>query len=404
MQFSQIYQTQMTNHCKKSSKNLQEFEADFARLIRLTYPSAPEYMIECLAVQMLVSGLCDRELQRSLRLAPLKTMKDTLTINLEHKGVMEAFRSHAWAQVRTEEVDLDKLVEKAIQQVMEVLSKKKQVVHYWNCGGHQSDEDHRTPRNFEGSEEDWANQRTEKEKWQLRTAAGEKAALQREAMVCMTLGRVNFDHPVIVAKIEDVYQASILVSPNQKQEASKLITRYQEIFKNENGMPGKTKFVTHKINTEKGSASRMARGFTRLPQTQELLDAMGLVSGGGWHSKMRTGEPGWNGAEAAAGCSFEQDPGSIMASGRHLGFKKTLQKVHKLFYWANCSEDVKDCCRKCATCFTSNKPKKRPKAPMRQYNIGSPFQRIAMNIAGPFQGTRQGNKYILVTMDYLTKY
>ncbi|KAG8223467.1 hypothetical protein J437_LFUL001961 [Ladona fulva] len=93
---------------------------------------------------------------------------------------------------------------------------------------------------------------------------------------------------------------------------------------------------------------------------------MGLVSGGGWRSQTSTGKPGWNGAEAAAGCSFEQDPGRR--------------------------------CRKCGTCFASNGPQKLPKAPMRQYNLGSPFERIAIDIAGPFPETGQGNKYILVTV------
>ncbi|KAG8212766.1 hypothetical protein J437_LFUL019727 [Ladona fulva] len=74
------------------------------------------------------------------------------------------------------------------------------------------------------------------------------------------------------------------------------------------------------VTIKKGSRKRVSvqngRGFTRLPQTQELLGAMGLVSGGGWLSKMSTGELGWNGAEAAAGCSFEQDPISDMAPSR----------------------------------------------------------------------------------------
>ncbi|KAG5885287.1 hypothetical protein JTB14_000844 [Gonioctena quinquepunctata] len=91
-------------------------------------------------------------------------------------------------------------------------------------------------------------------------------------------------------------------------------------------------------------------------------------------------------------------------AGGHLGVTKTLQKVRQRFYWANCQADVQDWCRKCAVCAASNGPRIRPKAPMRQYNVGSPFERIAIDIAGPFPVSDHGNKYILVAMDYFSKW
>lgn len=91
-------------------------------------------------------------------------------------------------------------------------------------------------------------------------------------------------------------------------------------------------------------------------------------------------------------------------SGGHLGVKKTLQRVRERFYWMNSSDDVKDWCKKCTTCATSNGPHRKRKAPMKQYNVGSPFERIALDIAGPFPVTEKGNKYMLVVMDYFTKW
>jgi transposase InsO family protein len=41
---------------------------------------------------------------------------------------------------------------------------------------------------------------------------------------------------------------------------------------------------------------------------------------------------------------------------------------------------------------------------MKQYNVGLPFERIAIDVAGPFPETDQGNKYILVVMDYFSKW
>ena len=41
---------------------------------------------------------------------------------------------------------------------------------------------------------------------------------------------------------------------------------------------------------------------------------------------------------------------------------------------------------------------------MRQYNVGQPFERIAIDIAGPFPVTDDGNRYIMVIGDYFTKW
>jgi hypothetical protein len=41
---------------------------------------------------------------------------------------------------------------------------------------------------------------------------------------------------------------------------------------------------------------------------------------------------------------------------------------------------------------------------MHQYNVGASFERIAIDIAGPFPGSDKGNRYLLVAMDYVTKW
>ena len=39
-----------------------------------------------------------------------------------------------------------------------------------------------------------------------------------------------------------------------------------------------------------------------------------------------------------------------------------------------------------------------------QYNVGSPFERIPVDIAGPFPVTEDANKYIMVVSDYFSKW
>jgi hypothetical protein len=40
---------------------------------------------------------------------------------------------------------------------------------------------------------------------------------------------------------------------------------------------------------------------------------------------------------------------------------------------------------------------------MYQYNVEAPFERIAIDV-GPFPRSDQGNRYILIAMDYFTEW
>ena len=44
------------------------------------------------------------------------------------------------------------------------------------------------------------------------------------------------------------------------------------------------------------------------------------------------------------------------------------------------------------------------RGPLQQYNVGPLFERIAVDIAGPFPMTEDGNKYIMVVSDYFSKW
>ena len=91
-------------------------------------------------------------------------------------------------------------------------------------------------------------------------------------------------------------------------------------------------------------------------------------------------------------------------SGGHLGVNKTLAKVRQRFYWVNCRRDVEDWCRSCTICGASKGPRVRTRGQMQQYNVGQPFERIAIDVAGPFPESAQGNKYVMVVIDYFSKW
>ena len=41
---------------------------------------------------------------------------------------------------------------------------------------------------------------------------------------------------------------------------------------------------------------------------------------------------------------------------------------------------------------------------MAQHNVGAPMKRVAMDVLGPLPESEQGNKYLLIVADYLTKW
>jgi hypothetical protein len=88
----------------------------------------------------------------------------------------------------------------------------------------------------------------------------------------------------------------------------------------------------------------------------------------------------------------------------HLGVNKTLEKIRNGFYWPGMSITAKQYCQKCDTCTVRNLSKENNKAPLGNYIVGEPMERVMMDILGPLPTTKSGNKYILVISDWFTKW
>ena len=91
-------------------------------------------------------------------------------------------------------------------------------------------------------------------------------------------------------------------------------------------------------------------------------------------------------------------------TGGHLGRNKTYDKLKRRFYWCSMHRDVAYWCRTCPTCGSRKLPPRRAKAPMQQYNVGYPMERIAIDLSGPYPVSKKGNKYLMVVSDYFTKW
>ena len=91
-------------------------------------------------------------------------------------------------------------------------------------------------------------------------------------------------------------------------------------------------------------------------------------------------------------------------TGGHFGIKKTLQRLRQRFYWVGMRQDVTEWCKVCQVCCAKKGPQRRMKAPLQLHQMGAPMERIAVDITGPLPVTASGNRYILVAMDYFTKW
>ena len=80
-----------------------------------------------------------------------------------------------------------------------------------------------------------------------------------------------------------------------------------------------------------------------------------------------------------------------------------MAHIRRHFHWPGLRRDVAQFCKSCPRCqITSAKMPSR--APLQLPIIGTPFERLGMDIVGPVERSKTGNRYMLVITDYATKY
>ncbi|XP_061833118.2 uncharacterized protein [Nerophis lumbriciformis] len=88
----------------------------------------------------------------------------------------------------------------------------------------------------------------------------------------------------------------------------------------------------------------------------------------------------------------------------HMGYNKTLNRVMARFYWPRIRADLRRWCGACPDCQLVNLAT-TPRTPSRPLPlIEVPFERIGMDLVGPFHSSAQGYRFALVLVDYATRY
>lgn len=95
--------------------------------------------------------------------------------------------------------------------------------------------------------------------------------------------------------------------------------------------------------------------------------------------------------------------GSLLSG--HEGMNRTLKKIQMYYTWPLMKDQVESFVKNCTECQTNKDTRKKTKEPMQITTTAfEPFQKLNVDLMGPFPISIQGNKYILTVQCDLTKY
>ncbi len=91
-----------------------------------------------------------------------------------------------------------------------------------------------------------------------------------------------------------------------------------------------------------------------------------------------------------------------LSLSEHFGLETTLTKLNERYYWLKMRDDIKNYIQ------TYNQYQRHEKTTdkneLHLIKIKESFYQWEINIVGPLTETSQGNKYIVIAIDYFTKY
>ena len=88
----------------------------------------------------------------------------------------------------------------------------------------------------------------------------------------------------------------------------------------------------------------------------------------------------------------------------HFGRHRTLRKLQERWYWPEFRRDATYWTATCPRCLERKPPPHPSRAKMGHIPAGLPMERMAVDVMGPLPATVRGNKYIVVMMDYFSKW
>lgn len=95
------------------------------------------------------------------------------------------------------------------------------------------------------------------------------------------------------------------------------------------------------------------------------------------------------------------DPPQVSHGGR----QKTLFRLREWFYWPGMVRQVRQFCDKCEICKCTKPTNQILRPPMgKQMRVDRPFQQLYIDLLGPYPLSKDGNMYLFICLDNLTKF
>ena len=92
---------------------------------------------------------------------------------------------------------------------------------------------------------------------------------------------------------------------------------------------------------------------------------------------------------------------NILTEG-HFSTNIIFNKIKTRYYWPQLYENIRSYVQSCDACQRWGKTKTQQK--LHPIPVHAPFYQVGIDFVGPLPITENGNKYIIVAMDYLTKW
>ncbi|VDP51049.1 unnamed protein product [Heligmosomoides polygyrus] len=87
-----------------------------------------------------------------------------------------------------------------------------------------------------------------------------------------------------------------------------------------------------------------------------------------------------------------------------MGWKKTLAKTLRKYYWPSVHSDIRKWCEACLTCQMRRNPKPNFRERLIPVHSEAVFAKVGLDLCGPLKTTERGNKYILNIVCWFTRY